>query len=76
MAGADDWRKSRTHRAVTALFGLVFVAIAIAIVVSADRPLSFGPLVAALAVGALGVDACLAAVRGRKSLLERIGPLP
>ena len=76
MASGDDWRRSKAHRAVTGLFGLVFVALAILVVVSADRPLSPGTLVAALALGALGIEACVAAVRGGRSLLERIGPLP
>lgn len=31
---------------------------------------------AALAVGGLGLDAIVAALKGRRSLISRIGPLP
>jgi len=65
-----------TRRTVTAAFGVFFVVLAVAIVLSVDGPLSIGAFVAALAVGLLGVDACVSAVRGKRSLLERIGPLP
>lgn len=76
MANSGNRQRSLTQRTVTALFGLFFVVLAIGIVLSVDGPMSFGALVAALAVGALGIDACLSAIRGTRSLLERIGPLP
>lgn len=72
----EDKPRSRARRIVTAVFGAFFVALAIAIGVSGDGPTSLGVVVAALGVGLLGVDACVAAVRDRPSLMERIGPLP
>ncbi len=65
---------SRTHRVVTATFGLMFVAIAVAILVAAER--SFGPMLTAVVLGGLGVDAVVSACRNTASLLSRIGPLP
>lgn len=61
---------------ITAGFGIFFVAIAMAIVLSADWPLSLGVIAAAVVVGGLGLDAVLSAFRGTKSVLSRIGPLP
>jgi hypothetical protein len=61
---------------VTAAFGVFFVLLAIGIVLSVDGSMFVGAAVAALVVGLLGVDACVSAIRGKRSLLERIGPLP
>ena len=72
----DDQLRSKTGRMVTAVFGVFLVGLAVVIWLSADNPISVGAVVAALAVGLLGVDACLSAVRNKRSLLERIGPLP
>ena len=63
-------------RIVTGCMGALFVALAIAIIVVVDRPLGLGALVAAMVTGLLGIDALIAAVRGKRSLLSRIGPLP
>lgn len=65
---------SRAHRWVTAAIGLLFAASAVAIVVVSDR--SVGPLLAAGVVGALGVDAVVSALRNKRAMLSRIGPLP
>lgn len=65
---------SSAGRLVTAAFGLLFVALAVAVVVVSDR--SIGPLMAAAVLGILGVDAMVSACRGKRSLLSRIGPLP
>lgn len=62
------------NRRVTAAFGLFFTAIAVAILVVSER--SLGPVVAAAAVGGLGIDALVSAYRNKRSLLSRIGPLP
>lgn len=59
---------------MTAAFGLLFAAIAFAIVVLTDR--SLGPMLAAACIGLLGVEAIISALRSRPSLLSRIGPLP
>ncbi|HEY8586760.1 MAG TPA: hypothetical protein VIL60_08560 [Rhodanobacter sp.] len=76
MTKAPDQRgtRSTTFRVVTGAFGLLFVAIGLVILVVAERSLGAG--VAALVVGGLGVEALAAAIHNRRSLLERIGPLP
>ncbi len=66
---------SRLDRFIALLFGLVFCGIALAIVLLA-QPLSTGPVIAAVVLGGLGLDAVVSAVRGTQSLLSRIGPLP
>ncbi|WP_156119932.1 hypothetical protein [Leptolyngbya sp. KIOST-1] len=68
--------QSRSYRWVTAGFGLVFVGLAIAILLAADSQRKLGSAVATAIVGGLGGDAIVSAVRGRRSLLSRIGPLP
>jgi hypothetical protein len=62
-------------RIVTLMIGLLFCCGAIAIVL-AVTPLSVSALLAAIVIGALGIEALLAARGGRRSLLSRIGPLP
>jgi hypothetical protein len=57
------------------IIGLLFCCIAVAIVL-AVTPLSVSALLAAIVIGALGIEALLAARGGRRSLLSRIGPLP
>ena len=69
-------QRSKTSRIVTALFGAFLVLLAVAILVSVDRSMIVGSVVAASAIGLLGVDACISAVRDKPSLLQRIGPLP
>ena len=66
--------RSKTYRLVTAAFGALFAAIALAIVVESDRAL--GPLLLSAVIGLLGVDAVVSAWRNKPSLLSRIGPLP
>ncbi|MGH6623573.1 MAG: hypothetical protein ACREBN_06350 [Burkholderiaceae bacterium] len=61
---------------MTAVFGVFFVAPAIAIMVMVDRSMIVGAVIAALIVGGLGVDALVSAARNRRSLMSRIGPLP
>ncbi len=65
---------SRAHRIVTATFGVLFAALAVAIYVVSDR--SFGPVLGAVVIGVFGVDAIASALRNKPSLLSRIGPLP
>ena len=62
--------ESQGSRIVTACVGALFVALAIAIIAVVDRPTGPGVLVAA------SIIALLSAVRGKRSLLSRIGPLP
>jgi hypothetical protein len=65
---------SSNYKIVTAVFGLFFVVLAVAIVAVADR--TVGPLVAAAVVSVLGIDAIVSASSNKPSLLSRIGPLP
>ena len=67
---------SRTPRIVTTLFGVFLFAMAIAILWVADRPLTAGPILAAIVLALLGVEAVVSALRKRRSLVSRIGPLP
>jgi hypothetical protein len=69
-------RESNGSRVVSGCMGALFVVLAIAIIVVAGGPERTGPLLAALVIGLLGIDALINAVRGRRSLLSRIGPLP
>lgn len=66
--------RSTTYRVFTAALGVIFVGVAV--VILAISELTFGPLAAALVVGALGVDAIASALRNQESWLARIGPLP
>ena len=63
-------------RIVTGCMGALFVALAIAIIAVVDRPIGLGALIAAMVIGLLGIDALIGAVRGKRPLLSRIGPLP
>ena len=63
-------------RLLTLTAGIVFVLLAVLILATSDPPLHTGSLLAAAAVGALGVDALIGGARGWRSLLVRIGPLP
>jgi len=67
---------NNAERWVTAMVGLLFVGIAIAIVCSLDADLSLGALAAAAVIGGLGIDALLSAAFKRRSIDSRIGPLP
>ena len=75
----DHGRKqdeARGSRIATGCMGALFVALAIAIVVLVDRPMGPGALSAAVVIAFLGIDALISAVRARRSVLSRIGPLP
>ena len=61
---------------VTGVFGVFLVVVAVVILVATDRPIRLGALMASLVIGLLGVEACVSAARGKRSLVERIGPLP
>jgi uncharacterized membrane protein YczE len=69
-------QRSKTARIVTAVFGVFLIVLAIGILLAVEEPIGVGALLAALVVGLLGVDACVSAARNRRSLVERIGPLP
>lgn len=67
---------TQQRRAVGAGFGVFFIIVAILLAFAADASNAFGVIVCVIAVGGLGVDAVISAWRQRRSLLERIGPLP
>jgi hypothetical protein len=66
--------RSTAYRVVTAVFGVLFSAIAVVVVVAAG--LTVGAAICAAGLGILGVDALVSAYRSTPSLLSRIGPLP
>jgi hypothetical protein len=66
--------QSNVYRTITCAFGVLFLASAIAIFVVSE--VSYGTVVAGVLVGGLGLDAIVSALRNKKSLLARIGPLP
>jgi hypothetical protein len=59
---------------VTAGFGALLVAAAVAIAVVADP--GWPAYLAAAVIGGLGADAIYSAARRRRALISRIGPLP
>jgi hypothetical protein len=61
-------------RRITAGIGVLFTALGswIAFGIADD----WRGYMAAIAVGGLGIDAIYSAMRGRRSLISRIGPLP
>ena len=62
------------ERRIAAIMGLLFTALGawIALELADDWP----AYLAAAAIGGLGIDAIYSAIRGRRSLMSRIGPLP
>ncbi len=78
MTDATDKRKTapRAERIGNAVFGAFLVAIAGWIVVIAAPFTSTGEPIAALVTAAVGADALVSAITGRRSLASRIGPLP
>ncbi len=66
--------QTKAYRTVTCAFGVFFLALALVIFVVSE--VSLGTLVAGVLVGGLGLDAIVSALRNKKSLLARIGPLP
>lgn len=66
--------QSMAYRTVTFAFGVLFVACAVAIFVVTE--LSLGVWIAGIVIGGLGLDAVVSAVRSKRSLIARIGPLP
>lgn len=74
QSAEHQWTQSKTYRIGTCAFGAFFVALALVILVIPE--LSLGTLIAGVLVGGLGLEAIVSALRGKKSLLARIGPLP
>lgn len=76
MADTDRTRKKggMAYRGVTAVFGVLFTIVAIAIVVVSE--FTIGAILAAVVIGILGINAMIGAYRNTPTLLSRIGPLP
>jgi hypothetical protein len=64
----------RKDRLVTLVFGGFLLGIALLIVLSPDEAMRVRAGLAALALGALGLDAVVRALRSTRSILSRIGP--
>lgn len=74
---ADPLKHQGTReRVAAAVIGALFVGIALSILASFMRDLSIGPALTAIVIGGLGIEALISAVRKRRCLLSRIGPLP
>ena len=76
MSPEREGTSSCSHRWVTAAFGVFLLAIAVAVAFVVERPYSVGALACLAGLVLLGTDAVISAARDRRSLLERIGPLP
>ena len=72
----DSRSGGRLDRWVAAAIGALFIAIALFILVSSPDALGLGALLAVVVIGGLGLEAVVSAVRNRRCLLSRIGPLP
>jgi hypothetical protein len=59
---------------VTAGFGVLLVAVAVAIAFLADA--GWPACLAAVVIGGLGAEAVYSAARRRRALVSRIGPMP
>ena len=68
--------ESKTNRMITGGFGVLFIVVAVMIAVLSSPPMHLGAVLTALVIGVLGLDALISAIRGKRSLLSRIGPLP
>lgn len=67
---------TKSRRLVGVLFGAFFVALALLIVVTSNASTRVPAFAAAVVIGGLGLDLIISAMRGKRSLLSRIGPLP
>ena len=76
MLKPDSVTTSPVNRALTAAIGAAFVAFAVWIVVESGTGIRPEAVVGAVLVAVLGIEAIYSAVRGKQSLLMRIGPLP
>ena len=72
----DQLNKSKSHRVITSAFGMFFIAVAVLIVLTSSESTRLASLLLAILIGGLGLDALVSAIRSKRSLLSRIGPLP
>ncbi|MEO7243071.1 MAG: hypothetical protein ABIW85_09185 [Variovorax sp.] len=71
---SEAYLSATVHRLVTMGFGILFVAIAVALLIITEP--SWRTVLGAIVIGGLGADAVVSAARKKKALLARIGPLP
>ena len=69
-------RTTFTNRIITALFGTALVTFAIWISVLSGSNMRLVAVIGAVILAALGIEAIYSSLRGRQSLVMRIGPLP
>jgi len=69
-------RTNFTNRIITALFGTALVTFAIWISVLSGSNMRLVAVIGAVILAALGIEAIYSSIRGRQSLVMRIGPLP
>lgn len=72
----DATAATAAGRWASALVGTLFVGVAVAIALLAGHDAGWAAYLVAGIVGALGADALLCALRHRRCLLSRLGPLP
>jgi len=76
METRDPTTSTRSRRLAGLLFGVFFVALAVLIVVTSEASTRVPAIAVAVVVGGLGLDLIISAIRRKRSLLSRIGPLP
>ena len=69
-------REGGRERWAAAAIGALFIAIAISIPIASSGPLGLAAWFAVGLIAGLGLEAVVSAVRNRRCLLSRIGPLP
>jgi hypothetical protein len=65
-------REGSGERVAAVLIGALFVGVSLAILAAFMHDLSVGPVLAAVVIGGLGIEALLSAARNRRCLLSRI----
>lgn len=66
----------KRHRMITGAFGVLLVVLAVVTVRSVEPEIRWRGAAVAVVLAVLGLDAIIAALRGRTALVSRIGPLP
>jgi uncharacterized membrane protein len=72
----DPTSSTKARRIVGVLFGIFFLAVAFLILFTSSTSTRVAAIAAAVVIGGLGLDSVASAMRGKRSLLSRIGPLP
>jgi hypothetical protein len=69
-------REGGRERWAAAAIGALFIAVAVSIPIASAGPLGLAAWFAVGLIAGLGLEAVVSAVRNRRCLLSRIGPLP